>query len=248
MVCLYGTTLERIKGHVMATQNIDITNGNFADWNWLIHLLSKYIYNQTRELVMQEGDTLPERPFIPESEDRTPWARWFFGVLASLKKEFNDATPQLALKGMENPPTEEVAQIIYDATSLEDQMSFRTFLQSPPPTSPPAFEPPIQTEPINPANFIYSPAPKKASTFVTIPGVWQENIHKDSNDGLPALIPIIPPPVPLYKQKIPNLPPNHLMNWFSMNQTTDPFGICECDECKKMLQMNIKIPTPNTIT
>ena len=224
MVCLYGTTLEQIKAHVMATQNIDITNSDFADWNWLVHLLSKYIYNQTRALALQQGDTLPESPFIPESEDRTPWARWFFRTLASLKKEFDDATPQLALKSMENPPTEDVAQIIYDATSLNIQMSFRLFLQTPLPLEVlpiPTLVVPNPAVP-NPAAAAAPAPPNKAPTLVTIPGMWQED------PTLPALIPFIPPPVPLYKQK-----PMKLLSPFDAAIPISlPIEICMCDDCQ----------------
>jgi len=134
MVCLYGTTLNKIPEYVRITRKLTLEESGFADWNWLIHLLTEHIYNLNIANLQAEGYYgQPEFPYAAHPNDQTPWGLWFARVKAALGKHFNDANAQRVFKCCKEPPNEEVAMIIYDACTLEEQRAFHGLLLLPSP-------------------------------------------------------------------------------------------------------------------
>ena len=132
MVCLYGTTLNKIPEFIRITRNITIEESGFPDWNWLTHLLTEFIYNESIARLQAEGYyNQSPFPYAPHPNDITPWGRWFARVKAALGKHFDDANAVLVFRCCKEPPAEEVALIIYDSCTLEEQRAFQSSLVLP---------------------------------------------------------------------------------------------------------------------
>ena len=110
MVCLEGITLDRIENSLS-----DAELNKFPLWSWLSHLLTNYIYS------LEHKDNPPK---IPTSNDQTLYALWFKVMLKEFLKEFDDATPERVYRSLLNPPTADIAFMVYTATSLELQKGF----------------------------------------------------------------------------------------------------------------------------
>ena len=167
MVCLYGITLDKIPEYVRITRKLTLEESGFADWNWLIHLLTEHMYNLNISNLQAEGYYgQPEFPYVAHPNDQTPWGLWFARVKAGLGKHFDDADAQRVFKCCKEPPNEEVAMIIYDACTLEEQRAFQGSLLLPSPYDI-VEEEEFQME-NNPADPIHS-LPPPAPTFLPPP-------------------------------------------------------------------------------
>ena len=167
MVCLYGITLDKIPEYVRITRKLTLEESGFADWNWLIHLLTEHMYNLNIANLQAEGYYgQPEFPYVAHPNDKTPWGLWFARVKAGLGKHFDDADAQRVFKCCKEPPNEEVAMIIYDACTLEEQRAFQGSLLLPSPYDI-VEEEEFQME-NNPADPIHS-LPPPAPTFLPPP-------------------------------------------------------------------------------
>jgi len=121
MVSLYGKTLDLIYQRYSSDPDYIY----YANWNWLINSLTKFIYNKVYADLNSSNN-----PNIPDINDDNVWSKWYFCIMASLKKEFYDVTNKhLLLRCLENVPTEEVAILIYESTSVELLLEFVTYLE-----------------------------------------------------------------------------------------------------------------------
>ena len=112
MVCLQGITENRLRQSLTKQQL-----SHFPLFNWLIHKLTKYIYSTY--------DGKCKFPICPEKGDKiNKYTEWFDNVGRVLGKTFIDVTQERIFSCCNNPPCEEVALIIYNATSLEIQKGF----------------------------------------------------------------------------------------------------------------------------
>ena len=172
MVCLYGITLDKIPEYVRITRKLTLEESGFADWNWLIHLLTEHMYNLNISNLQAEGYYgQPEFPYVAHPNDQTPWGLWFARVKAALGKHFDDANAQRVFKCCKEPPNEEVAMIIYDACTLEEQRAFQGSLLLPSPydiVEEEEFQ--MENNPVDPIHSLPPPAPTflppPASTFI----------------------------------------------------------------------------------
>ncbi len=126
MVCLYGLTIEAVQ----KTEDFMTDVNGFYDWNWLVHLLTRFIFQQSVEYTVYKY----EEPHIPiklgfTKNEVSIWNVWFTKVFKSLKKEFFDADKKRTLSVLCNCPAEEVAIIIYDSTPLNMQKTFLSYLK-----------------------------------------------------------------------------------------------------------------------
>ena len=161
MVCLYGTTLNEIPEYVRITRKLTLKESGFSDWNWLIHLLTEYTYNTNIAIMNAEGYyDQPQFPYAAHPNDYSPWGRWFARVKAALEKEFDDVNAIRVFNCCKEPPSEEIAIMIYDTCTLEEQKAFQKSLVLPDPIT---YEDEEEFEEfeINPADLIHSlpPAP-----------------------------------------------------------------------------------------
>jgi len=106
MVCFYGPTLTRLDESLT-----DHQRNQYPLWNWLAYNLSKYIGSG-------------RIPYIPRDNDDSRYAHWFKHVVDTLGETYGDTTPERVFKCIFCCPAEEVAILIYDATSLKDQRGF----------------------------------------------------------------------------------------------------------------------------
>ena len=172
MVCLYGTTLDKVPEYVRITRKLTIQESGFADWNWLTHLLTEFIYNESTARLQAEGYyNQSPFPYAPHPDNPTPWGLWFARVKAALGKHFDDADAPRVFKCCKEPPNEEVAMIIYDACTLEEQRAFQGSLLIPSPidsNDEEEFE--MANNPADPIHSLPPPAPTflppPASTFI----------------------------------------------------------------------------------
>ena len=225
MVCLYGTTLDKIPEFVRVTRKITLEESGFADWNWLIHLLTEFIYNLNIANLQAEGYYgQPEFPYVAHPNDKTLWGLWFARVKAGLGKHFDDADAQRVFKCCKEPPNEEVAMIIYDACTLKEQRAFQGSLLLPSPDDS------VEEEEFemanNPADPIHS-LPPPAPTFLPPPAPT-----------------FLPPPAPTFIFPQPMQQP--------MQQPIQTFNPapCQCEHCIADAAKNISvnaIPSPAII-
>ena len=110
MVCLCGMTYDAVKASLSPDEQ-----NEFPIWNWISYLLTKYIMKKYSKKDILE---------VPTANDNSYFAHWFRNSIRVLKEIFNDATPERVLKCLNNPPSEEIAWAIYEATSLEMQREF----------------------------------------------------------------------------------------------------------------------------
>lgn len=172
MVCLYGTTLDKVPEYVRITRKLTIQESGFADWNWLTHLLTEFIYNESTARLQAEGYyNQSPFPYAPHPDNPTPWGLWFARVKAALGKHFDDADAPRVFKCCKEPPNEEVAMIIYDACTLEEQRAFQGSLLIPSPidsNDEEEFE--MANNPADPIHSLPPPAPTflppPAPTFI----------------------------------------------------------------------------------
>ena len=121
MVSLYAKTLDLIYQRYSSDPDYIY----YANWNWLINSLTKFIYNKVSADLNSSNN-----PHIPDINDDNVWSKWYFCIMDSLKKEFYDVTNKhLLLRCLENVPTEEVAILIYEYTSVELLLEFVTYLE-----------------------------------------------------------------------------------------------------------------------
>jgi len=232
MVCLYGITLDKIPEYVRITRKLTLEESGFADWNWLIHLLTEHMYNLNISNLQAEGYYgQPEFPYVAHPNDQTPWGLWFARVKAGLGKHFDDADAQRVFKCCKEPPNEEVAMIIYDACTLEEQRAFQGSLLLPSPYDI-VEEEEFQME-NNPADPIHS-LPPPAPTFLPPPA--------------PTFLPppastFLPPPASTF------LPPPASTFIFPqpMQQPMQTFNPapCQCEHCIADAAKNISVNIPS---
>jgi len=239
MVCLYGTTLNKIPEFVRITCNIMIKESNYSDWNWLTHLLTEFIYKQSSaRLQAEDYYGQPPLPYAPHPDETTPWGHWFARMKAALEKHFNDANAVRVFSCCKNPPTEEIALIIYDACSLDEQRSFQNSLILPILQD---YEEESETD--NPADPIHTPPPLPPPAPTSGPpcvacGVLLHSLNSKycTQCGTAKFIPkaapaILPPPsiIPIFKNK-----PNYPMT-------------CQCDHCISDATKNIPVKASSAI-
>ena len=112
MVCLQGITEDRLR-NTLTSYNLQ----KFPLYNWLIFKLTEYIYST------YNGSTdAPQIPKIGQASNK--YTEWFNDIKIELRSIFMDVTPERILQCCENPPSEEIALIIYNITSLEIQKGF----------------------------------------------------------------------------------------------------------------------------
>lgn len=245
MVCLYGTTLDKIPEFVRITRHTTIEESGFADWNWLTHLITEFIYNQSVARLQAEGYYgQPEFPYEAHTNDITPWGCWFARVKAELEKQFDDANAMRVFKCCKEPPTEEVALIIYDACTLEEQRAFRGSLVLPVPQDDEAEETEEGEEEDmeNPAAPIHSqpplppPAPTSGPPCVAC-GEFLLSLNSKycTQCGTPKFAmpssPSSPPPPP---------PPQLIIPIFKKTTNYYPMS-CQCDHCIADVSKNIPV-------
>ena len=110
MVCFYGPTLMRLDKSLTDKQRND-----YPLWSWLVYNLAEFIY------IFDGGQY---EPYMPIDDDDSSYAHWFKHAVLALDERFTDATPERVFKCIQHCPTEEVASLIYDATSLNLQRRF----------------------------------------------------------------------------------------------------------------------------
>ena len=122
MVCLEGLTFDAVANTLTPAEL-----KQFPLWNWVIHKLIKYMHRFHKHYHLPfNGECMS--PCIPDHRDA--YGAWFEDVYRELSKHFDDASYKLVLDVCLNVPTEEVALIIYNATSLDNQKGFLTFLKT----------------------------------------------------------------------------------------------------------------------
>ena len=121
MVCLEGKTFDALK-KVLLAGDLD----QYSPWNWLVHKLIKFMHQfYSHPYLPFDADCLS--PCVPDHRDA--YGIWFDKIYQALSREFHDATHELVLRVCLNPPTADVASIIYNATSLTNQKAFLAHLE-----------------------------------------------------------------------------------------------------------------------
>ena len=113
MVCLYGTTLDLVEKKLTVEEKKE-----YPVWSWLVFRLTAYIYH----LDPQRAGTAPR---IPDPKEDTIYSQWFHKLIIKLKKTFDDATPKIVFRCLENTPAEEIALIVFEATESKLLNEFR---------------------------------------------------------------------------------------------------------------------------
>lgn len=233
MVCLYGTTLNKIPEFIRITCNIIIKESNYSDWNWLTHLLTEFIYKQSiARLQAEDYYGQPPLPYAPHPDEPTPWGHWFARIKVALEKEFNDVNAVRVFSCCKNPPTEEIAIIIYDACSLDEQRAFQDSLILP---TLQEYEEDSETD--NPADPIHTPPPllpvaeKISGPPCVVCGVLLYSLNSKycTQCGTPKFIPKAAP--------ITLLPPSIIKNPIKSNYPMS----CQCDHCISDATKNISV-------
>ena len=117
MVCLYGITLDLVEENLT-----DNEKKEYPTWSWLTFRLTEYIYNLDPQ---SSGE-----PIAPAEHENTIYAKWFHNVVTHLKKTFNDATPVIVLRCLNNTPAEEVSLLVFESTDMKLIHRFRAHLST----------------------------------------------------------------------------------------------------------------------
>ena len=125
MVCLYGITLDVLEESMKHDPDLH----KFKIWNWLGYKFTLFVFKKFgrdknfKDIILS--------PFVPQKNSilYVKWSKWFWKVFKNIKNKFDDATPQMVLRCIMNPPSEEITLIIHDSSSLELQKEFYNFLK-----------------------------------------------------------------------------------------------------------------------
>ena len=124
MVCLYTTLI-----NVSEELNLYSEDGkDFKDWNWLCFRLSQFIFNKSN----YNNAEIHEDPYavLDEHTHTSLWVTWFRKVVAGIYDlGFDDATPERVMKCLNNTPTEEIAEVAVQVTSIDNLMEFKQSLE-----------------------------------------------------------------------------------------------------------------------
>jgi hypothetical protein len=106
MVCFYSLAIEA----AIRKFHDDFYYTKSPVWNWLIYDISKFIFENSSEYKTSSTPNIP-------NNNNSDWGIWFNSVIEELTTEFNDATPELCLRILNNCPHgdhgEEVAIMIF---------------------------------------------------------------------------------------------------------------------------------------
>ena len=209
MVCLEGLTFDAV-AKTLTPEELE----QFPLWNWVIHKLITYMHSFHNHYHLPfECECMA--PCIPDHHDA--YGAWFEDIYRGLLKHFDDASYKLVRAVCLNTPTEEVALIIFNATSLDNQKGFLAFLKTveeesvfeevlePVPYDMPENETPDNAKPFVDHNFILPPpAPKGPPLFPEplMPALsaiysWDSTLFTPANKIIAPKCYICKPEIPL---------------------------------------------------